>query len=290
MISAGGRTFPIGLTTTTIDDGTPEGTSATVIFQDISDNKRLEELRLRAERLEAVAELSASLAHEIKNPLASIRSAVEQLARRPKANEDERILGKLVVRESDRLARLLSEFLDFARVRVTARRARGHGRHRAAPRRSSPARTPTAAPASPSRCDRAAGAALRRRGRGPAPPCRVQHRAQRRAGLAGGGRGRRRGRAARRGAGPDGRALPRATPSPSRVTDDGAGIPLEIRDRHLRSRSSPRSPAAPASDCRSSTAPSKPTAASSSWTAPPPAPASPSCCRSARRPRTRNSR
>ena len=119
VISAGGRTFPIGLATTTIDDGTPEGTSATAIFQDISDNKRLEELRLRAERLEAVAELSASLAHEIKNPLASIRSAVEQLARRPKANEDERILGKLVVRESDRLARLLSEFLDFARVRVT---------------------------------------------------------------------------------------------------------------------------------------------------------------------------
>jgi signal transduction histidine kinase len=115
-----GRTFPIGLTTTTIDaDGTPEGISATAIFQDISDNKRLEELRLRAERLEAVAELSASLAHEIKNPLASIRSATEQLSRRPKADDDERTLGRLIVRESDRLSRLLSEFLDFARVRVT---------------------------------------------------------------------------------------------------------------------------------------------------------------------------
>ena len=116
-ISANGRTFPIGLATTTVDDGTAEGVSATVIFQDISDSKRLEELRLRAERLEAVAELSASLAHEIKNPLASIRSAVEQLARRSTANDDERVLGRLVVRESDRLARLLSEFLDFARVR-----------------------------------------------------------------------------------------------------------------------------------------------------------------------------
>lgn len=119
-ITVHGRTFPIGLTTTTIDaDGTLEGVSATAIFQDITDNKRHEELRLRAERLEAVAELSASLAHEIKNPLASIRSAVEQLARRPKANEDERTLGRLIVRESDRLSRLLSEFLDFARVRVT---------------------------------------------------------------------------------------------------------------------------------------------------------------------------
>lgn len=74
---------------------------------------------MRTERLEAVAELSASLAHEIKNPLASIRSAVEQLALSAGAGEDERTLGRLIVRESDRLSRLLSEFLDFARVRVT---------------------------------------------------------------------------------------------------------------------------------------------------------------------------
>ncbi len=76
-------------------------------------------LRVRAERLEAVAELSASLAHEIKNPLASIRSAAEQLGRVPAANEDERTLSALVQRESDRLSRLLSEFLDFARPSVS---------------------------------------------------------------------------------------------------------------------------------------------------------------------------
>jgi two-component system, NtrC family, sensor histidine kinase PilS len=119
-ITVNGRTFPIGFTTTTMTaNGSPDNMSGTVIFQDISDNKRLEELRLRAERLEAVAELSASLAHEIKNPLASIRSAVEQLAARGRATEDERVLATLIVRESDRLSRLLSEFLDFARVRVT---------------------------------------------------------------------------------------------------------------------------------------------------------------------------
>lgn len=77
-----------------------------------------ETLRVRAERLEAVAELSASLAHEIKNPLASIRSAAEQLGRVPTANEDEKTLSLLVQRESDRLSRLLSEFLDFARPSV----------------------------------------------------------------------------------------------------------------------------------------------------------------------------
>ncbi|HEY2897918.1 MAG TPA: ATP-binding protein [Gemmatimonadaceae bacterium] len=120
VITVNGRTFPIGFATTTMSaDGTPDNVSGTVIFQDISDNKRLEELRLRTERLEAVAELSASLAHEIKNPLASIRSAVEQLGARERATEDERVLATLIVRESDRLSRLLSEFLDFARVRVT---------------------------------------------------------------------------------------------------------------------------------------------------------------------------
>src|SRR5438477_423566 len=91
----------------------------TAIFTDISDSKRLEELHLRAERLEAVAELSSSLAHEIKNPLASIRSSVEQLGRAKRVNADEKFLTSLVVRETDRLSRLLSEFLDFSRVRAT---------------------------------------------------------------------------------------------------------------------------------------------------------------------------
>ncbi|MEP6989657.1 MAG: ATP-binding protein [bacterium] len=119
IISRVERRFPIGVTTTYTDgDGMRTDRTATAIFQDISDQKRLDSLRLRAERLEGIAELSASLAHEIKNPLASIRSAVEQLSRSPFSGSDERTLAHLVMRESDRLSRLLSEFLDFARVRV----------------------------------------------------------------------------------------------------------------------------------------------------------------------------
>jgi signal transduction histidine kinase len=78
-----------------------------------SDMRKLE---LRSDRLAGIAEMSASLAHEIRNPLASIRSAVEQLSRIPRATEDEKVLSTLVQRESDRLSRLLSEFLDFART------------------------------------------------------------------------------------------------------------------------------------------------------------------------------
>lgn len=117
-----GREIPIGITTTSVSgDLRQVGGATTVIFQDISDEKRVEALRLRTQRLEAVAELSASLAHEIKNPLASIRSAVEQMSRREYASDDDRTLGGLIVRESDRLARLLTEFLDFTRVQASRR-------------------------------------------------------------------------------------------------------------------------------------------------------------------------
>jgi two-component system sensor histidine kinase PilS (NtrC family) len=131
-IDRDGASVEIGVTTTVADDGQADadgadpraegvGVTATAIFQDISDSKRLQALHVRAQRLEAVAELSASLAHEIRNPLASIRSATEQLARRlpPDADEDQQVLHGLVVREADRLSRLLAEFLDFARTRVT---------------------------------------------------------------------------------------------------------------------------------------------------------------------------
>jgi two-component system sensor histidine kinase PilS (NtrC family) len=119
VLQGAGRMFPIGLSTTTFRQEAQEAPSVTAIFTDISDLKEVQELHMRAERLEAVAELSASLAHEIRNPLASIRSSVEQLARSKHADEDERFLSGLIVRESDRLSRLLSEFLDFARVRAT---------------------------------------------------------------------------------------------------------------------------------------------------------------------------
>lgn len=122
ILRRSGRTVPLGITTTSVSgDLRAEARATTAIFQDISDQKRIDALNLRAQRLEAVAELSASLAHEIKNPLASIQSAVEQIGQRPQASPDERTLAALIVRESGRLSRLLSEFLDFARVQVARR-------------------------------------------------------------------------------------------------------------------------------------------------------------------------
>jgi two-component system sensor histidine kinase PilS (NtrC family) len=123
IIRRGAEDVAIGVTTTVADGARPDGgVTATAIFQDISDSKRLQSLHVRAERLQAVAELSASLAHEIRNPLAAIRSATEQLSRlrvpSPTDDDDERTLHELIVREADRLSRLLADFLDFARTQV----------------------------------------------------------------------------------------------------------------------------------------------------------------------------
>jgi len=97
-------------------------TSYVVLLQDLRPVRQLEDLRLRTGRLEAVAELSASLAHELRNPIASVRSAVEQLSSRSYASESDQVLGRLITRESDRLSRILGEFSDFARVDVAERR------------------------------------------------------------------------------------------------------------------------------------------------------------------------
>ena len=95
-------------------DGGLRGVS--VIFEDVTMETRARELELRSSKLAAVAELSASLAHEIKNPLASIRSAVELLGDRLAGSRNAGT-GKLiscVLTESDRLTELLRQFLQFS--------------------------------------------------------------------------------------------------------------------------------------------------------------------------------
>lgn len=122
-LADGSQDVRLGISTAVLERGDGSPPSATAIFQDITDLERLEALNRRTERLEAVAALSASLAHEIKNPLASIRSAVEQFTRPSLRDDDRSTLQRLVLTESDRLSRLLSEFLDYSGLRLSSREA-----------------------------------------------------------------------------------------------------------------------------------------------------------------------
>lgn len=75
-----------------------------------------EQLR-QADRLSALGELSAGLAHEVKTPLASIRGAVEILSG-PSVNDEERAeFSRILIGEADRLNRVVTQFLELARPR-----------------------------------------------------------------------------------------------------------------------------------------------------------------------------
>ncbi len=102
---------------------TLEGKAAgyTLIFQDLTEMKKLEaELRLK-DRMAAVGELSAGIAHEIRNPLAAIAGSVQVLKGSKSLTQQEQRLMSIVLKESERLNKSISDFLRF--VRPQERRA-----------------------------------------------------------------------------------------------------------------------------------------------------------------------
>jgi two-component system sensor histidine kinase PilS (NtrC family) len=84
------------------------------ILNDLSLRTQMEEMTRRAERFGALLEMSAGMAHEIRNPLASIRGAAQELQSSKPPQEEDRQLLQVVIRESDRLDQIISEFLDYA--------------------------------------------------------------------------------------------------------------------------------------------------------------------------------
>ncbi len=89
-----------------------------LILRDISDQKRMEEAVKRANRLATISEIAATIAHEIRNPLASIRGAIQELRNSYCMGDDRYILMDIALRESDRLNRIISDFLQFSKLRM----------------------------------------------------------------------------------------------------------------------------------------------------------------------------
>lgn len=86
-------------------------------LQRTSDQVRMEhEKRTEAERLACVGELSASIAHEIRNPLSAIINSVRLLARGDLPGGDREQVTGIVNAESQRLQRILNDFLTFSRI------------------------------------------------------------------------------------------------------------------------------------------------------------------------------
>lgn len=109
-----GASFYLGYSVSPLYDAENHQNGQIIIFQDLSDIKRLESQMRRSERLAAVGQLSAAIAHEIRNPLASISGSVEML-RDASENPEDQTLMRIVLREVDRLNHLITDFLEYSR-------------------------------------------------------------------------------------------------------------------------------------------------------------------------------
>jgi len=119
ITNSAGKRIPLGLSTSILKNEKSEPQGVIAIFQDLSEFKILEDKLRAKDRLAAVGELSAGIAHEIRNPLASISGSVEVLkGELPLDGENEKLM-ELIIKETNRLNEILTEFLNFARIKPT---------------------------------------------------------------------------------------------------------------------------------------------------------------------------
>jgi two-component system sensor histidine kinase PilS (NtrC family) len=109
-----GREIDLGLSATALE--TSAGTDGFLFtFQDVTTIRRLERDARMQQRLAAVGEMAAGIAHEIRNPLGSISGSMQVLRDELPLNGEQAQLMDIVLRESERLNRTINNFLAYAR-------------------------------------------------------------------------------------------------------------------------------------------------------------------------------
>jgi two-component system, NtrC family, sensor histidine kinase PilS len=110
-----GNPLTIGYATMPFRNLQGETAGLIVTLKDLTSLKQMELALKRADRLAALGELSARMAHEIRNPLAAISGSVQLLSEHGSLRDHESRLLTIVLRESDRLNSLITDFLAYAR-------------------------------------------------------------------------------------------------------------------------------------------------------------------------------
>lgn len=113
-----GREVHLGFSVSALLSADREPRGWIVIFQDLTTIKALEAQAERSERLAAIGQLAASIAHEIRNPLSAISGSVEMLQMFATLESDEQELVEIILRETERLNQLIGDFLNFSRPRA----------------------------------------------------------------------------------------------------------------------------------------------------------------------------
>jgi len=113
-----GEAVPVLMTFSTLRSAAGDPLGIVAACEDLSTIRRMEARMQQADRLASLGRMSANIAHEIRNPLASMTGAIEALTAKSGLGQDDRDrLTQIVMRESDRLNSIISDFLAYARPR-----------------------------------------------------------------------------------------------------------------------------------------------------------------------------
>jgi len=96
-----------------------EATGLIITFQDLTEIRSMEESVRRKDRLAAVGRVAAGLAHEIRNPLGAMRGAIQVLESSTAPGSTQAELMEIILKESDRLNSIITNFLNYARPAAT---------------------------------------------------------------------------------------------------------------------------------------------------------------------------
>ncbi len=107
--------IPLGCSVSNLTDAGGKMVGVVVHFRDLTEAREAARRERLRERMEAVGEMAAGIAHEIRNPLASISGSAQVLGKVPGLGAKERQLSRIIVEESRRLSGIVESFLGFAR-------------------------------------------------------------------------------------------------------------------------------------------------------------------------------
>ena len=116
-LTADGLRLRLGFTISPLSSEGGDTTGTVITFQDLTQIRALEETSRRQDRLAAIGRMAASIAHEIRNPLAAMRGSIQMLRADMPSDSSQTELMEIILRESDRLNRIISDFLSYARPR-----------------------------------------------------------------------------------------------------------------------------------------------------------------------------